>query len=462
LSELKEEASFISFILINLAIFFATRRVLRSQEITFKWSERLNLVVSLLLALFVLGGIYRQVDHNHDLKNLGPVVPDSIIPAFDKPNIYFIIANGLGRLDVLKDGYGIDTSAFIEALNNLGFFVAANSRANYTDPHASVASIMNMDLINDWVELEGSKNYSFEILSKAIRYNRIIPILRTKGYKVVSISSGRSDIDLIPADHQSGMSVFHDDLISLVFNITPIGFIIDEFELYDWQYRRHRGLILEALGNLPKTTDVSGPKLVIANILSPEPPFIFNHNGTARSTFGPFGFQDGSNFRGNKRDYSIKYSEQAKFILSELTSILSHIAREDPFGIVVVQGDHGSGLQYHVNSPKLGDPHERLAIFNAYRMGGANPTEVGLDYDTSPVNTFRIILNHAFALKLPLLENRSYFSAELKPLIFKEVPNATPRILTCRPSPSGRVGRIGQECLEPYPKGQGSPSSTLY
>jgi len=462
LTEFKDEAGFISLLLINLIILLVSFKVLQKKELITKWSFRLNLAVSLLLVLFIAGGVYRQFDHDHDLKNLGPIVPEQPALSMDTPNIYYIITNGLGRLDVLKDGYGVDISDINNAFKNLGFFVAANSRANYTDPHASVASIMNMDFLNDWVAIEGSKNYSSEILSEAIQYNKIIPIFKKRGYKVVSISSGRSDIDLISADQQSGMSVFYDDLISLVFKITPIGFIINEFQLYDWQYRRHRGLILDALKNLPKTTEISGPKLVIANILSPEPPFIFNHNGTIRSHHVPFGFQDGSNFVGNKRDYMIKYAEQVRFILSELINILSHISRKDPFGIIVVQGDHGSGLQYHLNSTKLGDPHERLAIFNAYRLGGANPSEVGLDHNSSPVNTFRIILNHAFGMNLPLLESRSYFSAELKPLSFKEIPESMPRILTCRPSPSGRVGRIGPECLEPYPKEQGPPSATPY
>ncbi len=471
LSEFKEEAGFISIILINLIIFLISLKILRNQDIRAEWSLRLNWLATIALVLFMLGGLYRHIEHDHDLNNLGPGVPEHIEERTDAPNIYYIITNGLGRLDVLKDGYEIDITSFKEVLKNLATgsypssqvaFIAANSRANYTDSHASVASIMNMDLLNDWVVREGSKNYSSEILSEAIQYNKLIPILKKQGYKIISISSGRSDVDLIQADQRSGMSVFYDDLISLVYKITPIGFIINELELYDWQYNRHRGLILKALTNIPQTVEISGPKFVLANILSPEPPFVFNHDGTARSHYGSFGFQDDSNFVGNKRDYMIKYSEQARFIISELIDVLSYISRKDPFGIIVVQGDHGPGLQYHRNSPLLGDSQERLAIFNAYRMGGANPSEVGLDHNTSPVNTFRIILNYTLGLNLPLLENRSYFSTALRPLNFIEIPESMPRILTCRPSPSGRVGRIGPECLEPYPKEPGPPSSTPY
>ena len=49
----------------------------------------------------------------------------------DLPNIYLIIADGHGRLDVLRDAYGYDPTHFESALDDLAFTVANSSRANY-------------------------------------------------------------------------------------------------------------------------------------------------------------------------------------------------------------------------------------------------------------------------------------------------------------------------------------------
>ena len=51
---------------------------------------------------------------------------DSAVPAAsgERPNIYLILADGLGRADVLANEYGLDSTPFVEGLERAGFDVA--------------------------------------------------------------------------------------------------------------------------------------------------------------------------------------------------------------------------------------------------------------------------------------------------------------------------------------------------
>ena len=49
------------------------------------------------------------------------------------PDIYFIVLDGYGRSDVLKEFYGYDNSDFLRGLKEKGFYVAQDSMANYSN-----------------------------------------------------------------------------------------------------------------------------------------------------------------------------------------------------------------------------------------------------------------------------------------------------------------------------------------
>ena len=108
-----------------------------------------------------------------------------------------------------------------------------------------------------------------------------------------------------------------------------------------------------------------------------------------------------------------------------ITTIFEKSARPP---IIVVQGDHGSGLLLDVNSAQNTCLRERTAILNAYYIPSIKR---GTLYDTiTPVNTFRIISNEVFGLQLSLLDDRSFFSTWDKPYQVKDVTNEIESVCT--------------------------------
>jgi hypothetical protein len=71
-----------------------------------------------------------------------------LTPGGNRPNIVYIILDAYTRGDVLKDSFDLDNSAFEASLEERGFFVADNSYANYNLMSYSLASTLNMQLLD--------------------------------------------------------------------------------------------------------------------------------------------------------------------------------------------------------------------------------------------------------------------------------------------------------------------------
>jgi hypothetical protein len=108
------------------------------------------------------------------------------------------------------------------------------------------------------------------------------------------------------------------------------------------------------------------------------------------------------------------------FVTRSLIPALEKIlARKTKPVIIILQGDHGPGLQLDWNSAENTDLRERMSILNAYYFFDQNYER--LTPEITPVNTFRVLLGQYFSVDLPLLENRSYYTLANHPYGFIDV-----------------------------------------
>ena len=327
------------------------------------------------------------------------------------PDIYYIIPDAYGRSDVIEELYGYDNSSFISFLEDRGFYIAEKSHSNYTQTSLSLASSMNLNYLEnlDTVSIQSEDR---EPLGELIHHSELRRFLEEYGYMTISFATGYSittiaDADLYIPYHANLIS----DLESLILTTSATRAFGDKMNnlLLPLFCETQRGGIMNIFENLKKIPALPGPKFVFVHLVSPHPPFVFDAEGNAVSYGGCNGL-DGTDFMGSRADYKIGYPQQMAYISTLLETTIDNILEhsETP-PVIVIQGDHGSGMFLDFDSLENTCLRERTSILNAYYL----PTGISdAFYETiTPVNSFRVILNEIFDLELPLLEDKIYFSS---------------------------------------------------
>ena len=120
------------------------------------------------------------------------------------PDIYYIILDGYGRSDVLKNEYEYDNSDFLNALRDMGFYVADCSQSNYAQTQMSLASSLNFNYIDALSDrfVPGSEDRTG--LDALIHHGAAREGLEKAGYKTVAFATGFLATELSDADYFLG------------------------------------------------------------------------------------------------------------------------------------------------------------------------------------------------------------------------------------------------------------------
>jgi len=343
-----------------------------------------------------------------------------------KRDIYFIILDGYARADILQEMYGFNNFEFLAYLEKQGFVVPIASTSNYPATHLSVASMLNMDYIESFSPgLE--KSYQRWLMSPFIDHSRVRALLEQQGYRSVSISTNWSI-----TDNPTTNTYFQPDPMMLsdfegfLLDSTPLNIInpiLDRFASVP-SFESQRKIILYNFETLAHLPELPGPKFVVAHIISPHPPFVFDRNGKAVQLSDSFSFKDAAEYSGSKGEYRRRYVDQLQFVNDNMERVIEAILAKSKLPpIIVIQADHGSGMLVDFASSKNTCIKERFSTFAAYYLPNLDPHSI--PPSVSAVNIFRIIFNEYFAAQLPILESKLYFYK--RPVSFYEFEDVTTR-----------------------------------
>jgi hypothetical protein len=346
------------------------------------------------------------------------------------PDIYYIILDAYGRSDVLRDIYDYDNREFLNHLTKKGFYVAGRSTSNYCMTFLSLTSSLNCRYLD---QKTGSDWSSFDI---AIRNSSVLKTLQQFGYHFVCYASDFPPTDMRNADVYLSPALAttsrENEFYTLLLDKTPLrlrgkswgyeDFPEDAQDLYTEQ--RDRTLfVFDTLGKIARD---HSPKLVLAHIVCPHPPFVFGENGEDTSPRNRrYLLTDGSyyfTYYGQAADYVQGYRRQISYITKRAEQTIDEILKnsaEPP--IMILQSDHGPGSRWVCDSadPDKTDLKERMSILNAYYLPGSGAK--GLYEDITPVNSFRLILSNYFGAKAELLPDKSYFCSSKDPFQYVDV-----------------------------------------
>lgn len=326
-----------------------------------------------------------------------------------KPDIYYIILDGYSRADTLKK-LGFDNSAFLNELEDIGFYVAECSISNYRNTVNSMASSLNMDFLWRSIPNEGETDKNTTLLYDRIKHSSIRKILESMGYKTIGFETGYAWLNLTDAHTflSPPINYFWSDTLlpfeELFIQTTALKPLTergnsntnpeDSYDISASQFQNHYRATHYALDTLPSVTEMEGPKFVYLHLTVPHAPYIFLPDGSFNPNSDYYADPYG-NGSGLTEELTIEgYLNNIRFINNRIPDLLRQIIQNsDTPPVIILQGDHGLIYREYKNN-----------ILNAYYLPGSDYSKL---YNTiSPVNSFRIVLNEYFRSEsLPLVDD---------------------------------------------------------
>ena len=358
----------------------------------------LIVVISVLLVIFncfhilidrFLSSPPEEIDYISDVS-----VEDVILP-----DIYYIVLDAYGRSDKLLHNMGYDNEDFINSLTDQKFFVARESRSNYTFTLASLGSSLSMRYLTP----------EDNVIS-LIKSNHIARLLQSLGYQYVHIDG--SAYGVTKGSKLADLE-YNDDPFRLLFNdfsfeLFEPTLIFPIFELIgvDLQMRywyRHGRAFNSGMDALQTVPEIKGPTFTFLHSFPPRQPFIFDRSGGYREEFRTYV---------GLGEYNELYLDQLSYVNKKLSVVVENILRNsEGEPVIILQGDHGpkrsSNSYGTIDNPTDSYVDERSAILNAYYL--PDSCDVAPYHDITPVNTFRLVLNSCLGSDVHLLDDYSYW-----------------------------------------------------
>jgi len=324
------------------------------------------------------------------------------------PNIYFVLLDGYPREDSLQ-ALGIDNAPFIHDLEERGFDVAPRARTNYHNTVLTLDSMLNGRYLADLPELANSASDRPGVerqLHRALNEARLLDDLRSRGYQIIDSPSPYGAATLFSADEvltHGTATHFEQRIISRSF----LGDLLSVLspDLVDGWLRQ---AVLAPLGDVESVAERSSstPHFMLAHVLSPHPPFLFDAVGGVPRVQACYA--SGCSLWTTERqvlgisaaEYSRLLDGQIQFINGKVLEMVDRLADVDPTAVVILFGDHGIRFDAGVSL-------EYFRNFYAARTPGH---EALFPDDVSPVNVLTTLENAYLGTKFPIRDYEAWES----------------------------------------------------
>lgn len=327
----------------------------------------------------------------------------------DRRNVYYLTLDSYPRADFLRRFFRYDNTPFISALNKRGFFVAQKSFSNYFGTYLSVSGTMEQQYVVD----ETDKNFWKRLPWFTAVLNGRNPVFKhfqKLGYFVAKLnfleecpSDAFVDLCYLKKDHLypwlgNGIT----DLEIALFQLTP-GYAL--LQMVDPDFLKSR-IALEEIGDVAHLVQLSRghtPRFVYAHIWLPHLPYRFNADCGWSNTI----FVDGNGNADPKR-----FLDQVQCANYQVIPLIDYILQDDPGAIILINSDHGSGLNVDWSLPYDRWPdssvRERFGNLDAMRLPERCQSTF---YDSiTPVNYFELVFACIERRNPHFLEDRIYIS----------------------------------------------------
>jgi hypothetical protein len=399
----------------------------KSQSATglFNLASAALLVIPLVTIVIILAGkdqpSARELQALANLRGDPQALPQAgAEPAGETPDIYYIVLDGYQRADVLLEAYGYDNSGFIQALKDRGFYVADQSRSNYLSTNYSLSTSLNLAYFSD---------FPAGILRNArynLQTNFASEFLRERGYRVVVFDSGTgntnnqySDEFVAPAGAAAAQAPGINPFEILLLKTTMVRLMVgqsdeaagpgaseDAFRVtVNQELAVRRGRIRHLFMHLPDYATQQGDFFLFAHVYLPHIPFLYGPNEAELDYHG----DPNVNWYVVPPDnYAEYYGYQLDYLNRTVLETIDQIQQSSGKPLVIIlQADHGDDFMLDWDHPSSQGVAVRSSILNAIYFSDRSYED--LYSSMTPVNTFRLVFNHWFGARYPLLQDKTFF-----------------------------------------------------
>jgi hypothetical protein len=321
-----------------------------------------------------------------------------------KRDVYWIVLDRYGSDRSFELRFGA-TNTFTPWLRERGFDVLEDSHANYVATSLSMATTLNMVHLEELTGLVGTATSSYSPVYARLAAPRVVKQFKALGYRYLHLGSWWNPTRTDPAADVNYNADLQSEVDSVLIEFSVAPSIIETFDLEEEppsesvKHEKHNRFALETLDGIP---DEPGPKFVLAHVLLPHPPYVFDRDGR----YIPV--EEAATL-----DEADAWQRQLDYTNSRLRTFVEGLLAlpeaEQP--IIILQADEGpwtapyaaDKVNYDWETASPEELEMKFGILNAWYVPG---DDLELDPAMSAVNTFPVLFERYFGLEYDLLDDR--------------------------------------------------------
>jgi len=396
------------------------------------FSLRKRFVHFVLLFLFLnIGVSFTKISLISSFKQIKSIEKKDEINLSDKtnfenkvqPNIFFIIPDMLGSLNVLEKNFNIKSSKIQNELINKGFKIAQEAKSSYNITQLTLTSIFALD----YMLTENSQRYSDnnKLYPRYLKINKKIPLfdqLNILGYEFTMVSHAWWKCDVSWKVHC--INPLNDNLIQLILDDYSLNAFLRNSVFSVFVPLIPKDFYIDANDSIKTLSDNLKKN---SYIWDKGGVFTFVHSN---SPHPPYRSKDCNLLSVEERSFKSvqNYTSSVQCAFLRISEITDLIHSKYPDALIIIQSDHGPQMsitdgkyeKLSFNEQTESVLEERLSIFNAAHLPNLCKNDFSNNMGT--VETIRLVLTCVGAIDLPYeKKSKTYFGFHGKNADFGKV-----------------------------------------
>ncbi|HEX2194890.1 MAG TPA: hypothetical protein VHK63_08065 [Candidatus Limnocylindria bacterium] len=361
--------------------------------------------------------LFSQAEAVQETPPLGErVQPSAGSTAEPKRDIYYLMVEDYGSPRVMSQYLGLSDDGLFDWLEDAGFAVLRDTRANYGRTAHSIASSMNMIYLDEVAAAIGPESDSYAPLRDMAAESEVAAFLQRQGYTYVHLGSQWWLTAVSEMADVNPRFAHSSDFTASFIEATIIPSVTNLFGVSQATFDNRRRVYDAAIWGLEtfrEVRQIPGPKFVFFHLFLPHHPWVARADGSFATAADD-----------SARTLRERMQDQWSFVSLAMRDLIDELLASagEPEPIIVFTTDEGPtprrvpNVYGDTDWSRASDAEldQKLGIFAAYYLP---EVETSCLYPTmSSVNTFRLVFNLYFDTGLPLLPDRNYIHQDRKHL----------------------------------------------